>query len=152
MKKALFIALVCVLGSCNREQQNVTPQAPANTSPLEADYNSSMVSSDFIVTGNCFTGNISWMDNDITTLFEQNGQYWIDSLNYVIKCPLPITLTSNAAFTFNDYYLPSPYSYRITGGNGYLLNDTLSITVNGYNTSTSSCQDPFVFHGKYIQQ
>lgn len=152
-KLLVILTTAFMINSCSRDSQNITPQSPTNNqSPLIADYLHTNNSTDFLVTGNCFTGNISWLGPGESSIFEQNGQYWIDTLNYVIKCPLPITPTSGSAFTFNDYYLPTPYTYRVTGGSGYVLNDTLIISVNGYNTNSQSCTDPFVFHGKYAKQ
>ena len=152
MKIKLFALFVFTLIlSCQKDERVTTPPATNSTNLLVADYLETQITNDFQPVGPCYGTSVSWWAGNVRAgIYEQSGQYWMDSLNYVIRQPIPITLTSASSFTFNDYYTIYSQSYHITGGSGYLLNDTLVITVNA--ESTNSCTNPFVFHGKYFRQ
>lgn len=144
----LILSISLFIVSCNREEQQVQP---SNTTSNR--FAPSGDPDDFRAIGTCYaptppsTNYPSWIYIEFVDIYDSNGQYYIDSLNYVINTPLPITMTSNSSFTFNDYITGV---FHIIDGTGYINGDTLIISVNA--NKTVNCTDQFTFHGKYIQQ
>lgn len=150
----LFLAFY-LLDSCKKEETTTS----SSTSNTNSNNNSSVLEKSYISisgTGNfytygppCWPSNTNWCcSGSNTDIFCQNGVCWIDSLSYVIKEKLPITI-NNASFTFNDY-VTSNGAYHILSGTGYLYNDTLSFTAYCV-TGTTGCTPgtAFTMKGKY---
>lgn len=146
MKYFKTIIPLLFIMACNRNNDNITPTPTTTLGVLEADYIETQGNNDFRTYGNCFPGNPSWFANFRAGIWQQNGHFWIDSCNYVIKSPIPITKTSESSFTFDSYQMTSE-GISIDGGTGNLLDDTLIVTIQAH--YLTGCMDAFTSHGKY---
>lgn len=140
---ATFFLLIT--DSCRKE--NVAPQTANLTIGSFHESNNTWA---FQPLGSCY-GSINWSaSNIIAEVFQSGNSYWMDSLNYVIRQPLPITITSNSSFTFDACYCNNNTIHIINGNANLSSQDTLVVTINAENTS--GCTSPYVIQGKYYKQ
>lgn len=157
MKKLIYLLLSITLFSvsCKKsesqptDEQKVVNNTNTNTTLPTTFY--PYMSGGYYVNGSCWINNIHWGQAGGTnvSVFNQSNITWIDSLNYVVKEQLPITVIDQYSFTFKPYMMVVN-NYSVVSGNGLILNDTLRITVNCVTMSTNTCGNPnFTFKGRY---
>jgi hypothetical protein len=156
MKTIIQLAFIgAVLLSCKKKQNNqpaAPPQQQNNVQTFPSEFKEANVGyRAFDVNGACWN-HLDWSGSHHAHVYMQGGNTYIDSLNYVVIEPLPITIVDPTHFTFNTYTLTADPTkpFVILSGSGVLTGDTMVVNVSAKTMSYSTCSNQnFTFAGKY---